>query len=107
MMDKACPTPEPFRAMVGNILFLTLLFFVAFISRYIFSPLMPVIRDELALTHGQAGSVFLFGFLSPKTPRIFGVIGIATNIVLYGILLFAEPEMAFPPPHEGSVRGSN
>ena len=60
-MDKACPTPEPFRAMVGNILFLTLLFFVAFISRYIFSPLMPVIRDELALTHGQAGSVFLFG----------------------------------------------
>ena len=61
MMDKACPTPEPFRAMVGNILFLTLLFFVAFISRYIFSPLMPVIRDELALTHGQAGSVFLFG----------------------------------------------
>jgi NNP family nitrate/nitrite transporter-like MFS transporter len=61
MMDKSCPTPEPFRAMLGNILFLTLLFFVAFISRYIFSPLMPVIKDELALTHGQAGSVFLFG----------------------------------------------
>jgi len=61
MMDKSCPTPEPFKAMVGNILFLTLLFFVAFISRYIFSPLMPVIKDELALTHGQAGSVFLFG----------------------------------------------
>jgi SSS family solute:Na+ symporter len=40
-------------------------------------------------------SVFLFGFLSPKTPRVFGVIGIATNIILYGILLFAAPEMAF------------
>lgn len=40
-------------------------------------------------------SVFLFGFLSPKTPRIFGVIGIGTNIILYGILLFAAPEMAF------------
>lgn len=40
-------------------------------------------------------SVFLFGFLSPKTPRIFGVIGIGVNIVLYGILLFAAPEMAF------------
>ena len=40
-------------------------------------------------------SVFLFGFLSPKTPRIFGVIGIGVNILLYGILLFAAPEMAF------------
>jgi SSS family solute:Na+ symporter len=40
-------------------------------------------------------SVFLFGFLSPKTPRAFGVIGIGVNIILYGILLFAAPEMAF------------
>lgn len=40
-------------------------------------------------------SVFLFGFLSPKTPRIFGVIGIGVNIILYGILLFTAPEMAF------------
>ncbi len=60
-MDKSCPIPESFRAMVGNILFLTLLFFVTFISRFIFSPLMPVIKDELVLTNGQAGSIFLFG----------------------------------------------
>lgn len=40
-------------------------------------------------------AVFLFGFLSPKTPRMFGVIGIVTNAILYGILIFSYPEMAF------------
>lgn len=40
-------------------------------------------------------AVFLFGFLSPKTPRIFGVTGIVTNAVLYGILIFAFPSMPF------------
>lgn len=40
-------------------------------------------------------AVFLFGFLSPKTPRIFGVIGIITNAILYGILIFAFPTMPF------------
>lgn len=40
-------------------------------------------------------AVFLFGFLSPKTPRIFGVTGIVTNAVLYGILIFAFPNMPF------------
>ncbi len=39
--------------------------------------------------------VFLFGFLSQRTPRNFGVIGIVTNAVLYGILIFAFPDMAF------------
>ncbi|WP_425503662.1 sodium:solute symporter family transporter [Luteolibacter flavescens] len=31
-------------------------------------------------------AVFLFGFLSPRTPRYFGWVGILTNIALYGLL---------------------
>jgi len=39
--------------------------------------------------------IFLFAFLSPRTPRYFGVIGILMNAVLYGILLMFFPEIAF------------
>ena len=31
-------------------------------------------------------AVFLFGFLSPRTPRYFGWMGIVTNVVLYGAI---------------------
>jgi len=52
-------------------------------------------------------AVFIFGFFSPRTPRWFGVVGIATNIICYGGLklwvgdwltsngLWYSPEMAF------------
>ena len=58
MFEKDCPVPESFRSMMGNILFLALLFFFAFIARFIFSPLMPVIESELDITHTQAGTLF-------------------------------------------------
>ena len=59
--DKDCPVPEPFSGVIGSILFLTLLFFLTFIGRYIFAPLMPAMSSELGLSHSQAGSIFLFG----------------------------------------------
>ncbi|MGB6221248.1 sodium:solute symporter family transporter [Haloferula sp.] len=34
-------------------------------------------------------AVFIFGFFSPRTPRWFGVVGILTNIVLYGAMKWA------------------
>jgi len=61
--DKDCPVPEPFGAAIGSILFLTLLFFLTFISRFIFAPLMPAMSNELGLSHSQAGSIFLSGSL--------------------------------------------
>lgn len=67
MSDKSCPIPETFRSMIWNILFLTLVFFLTFISRFIFSPLLPVISEELHISSGQAGSIFLvssFGMFS-------------------------------------------
>ncbi len=61
MIAKDCPVPESFNNMIGNIIFLTIIFFLTFISRFIFAPLMPAISQTLNLTHGQAGSIFLVG----------------------------------------------
>jgi NNP family nitrate/nitrite transporter-like MFS transporter len=60
MTDKTCPIPEPFSSVLGTIIFLTLIFFLSFISRFIFAPLMPIISDDLLITPSQAGSIFLF-----------------------------------------------
>lgn len=41
-------------------------------------------------------SVYLFGFLVPRTPRYMGWVGIMMNVVLYGALKwFIAPDMAF------------
>jgi len=59
MFEKDCPVPESLRSMLWNILFLSVLFFLAFIARFIFSPLMPVIESEMGISHAQAGTLFL------------------------------------------------
>lgn len=64
-MEKACPIPEPFRAKAGTVFFITGLFLINFLARFILAPLMPFLVEELHLTHAQAGSLFLlisFGF---------------------------------------------
>ena len=52
-MEKECPIPEPFKAMAGNIVFITALFFLTFIARFIFAPLMPAIERELGIEEGE------------------------------------------------------
>jgi NNP family nitrate/nitrite transporter-like MFS transporter len=39
--------------------FLVLIFFLSFLSRVVFSPLMPSMEQDLKLSHGEAGSLFL------------------------------------------------
>ncbi|MBN1276959.1 MAG: MFS transporter [Deltaproteobacteria bacterium] len=48
-----------FRSQMGQLLFLTSIFFLNFIARIIFSPLMPAIEKDLAISHADAGSLFL------------------------------------------------
>ena len=62
-MAKACPTPQPLRAVVGTVVFLTSLFLLMFLGRLIFSPLMPTIQQDPAvgIAPGQAGSLFFLG----------------------------------------------
>ena len=51
----------PFRAVAGTVVVVTLLFFFTFVSRYIFSPLMPTIGKDIPITSGQVGALFLLG----------------------------------------------
>jgi NNP family nitrate/nitrite transporter-like MFS transporter len=62
-MAKACPTPQPLRTVVGTIVFMTVLFLMTFVSRFIFSPLLPSIEADprFVLTASQGGSLFLAG----------------------------------------------
>ena len=64
-MAKACPTPQPFRAVIGTVVFITSLFFLTFLGRMIFSPLFPVIQQDpsIGLKAGQAGSLFFLAAL--------------------------------------------
>jgi NNP family nitrate/nitrite transporter-like MFS transporter len=57
-MAKACPTPRPFNSVAGTVVFLTLLFFLSFVSRFIFSPLFPAMEQDATLSSGQAGTLF-------------------------------------------------
>jgi NNP family nitrate/nitrite transporter-like MFS transporter len=69
----------PLLAQIGPVVFLALIFFLNFISRIIFSPLLPTIERELGISHGQAGFFFFLiaagylggllgsGFLSSRT----------------------------------------
>lgn len=61
--EKNCPAPRRLGDVYGPVLFVTLLFFLSFISRFIFSPLMPTIRTDLGVSPSQAGSVFLLASL--------------------------------------------
>ncbi len=45
---------------MGGLVFLAGLFFLNFTSRVIFSPLLPLIEQEMGLDHAQSGSFFLF-----------------------------------------------
>ncbi len=60
MQDFAaeCPMPEPFRAKIGITFFLAWLFYLGFVTRVMFAPLMPAIEQELGISHAQAGGLF-------------------------------------------------
>jgi len=98
-MEKACPIPEPFSAKAGTIFFITGLFLLNFLARFILAPLMPFLVEELHVSHAQAGSLFLLissgfafaqfgsGFVSSRLSHRKALIlsGIAVGIALLGL----------------------
>jgi NNP family nitrate/nitrite transporter-like MFS transporter len=48
-----------FASQLGAILFLTTIFFLNFIGRIVFAPLLPSIETDLGIAHAEAGSFFL------------------------------------------------
>ncbi len=71
---------DSLRTALPHLLLLTSIFFLTFIARVIFSPLLPEIEKSLGIDHGAAGSLFLFisiGYfvsilLSSKVSEIVG-----------------------------------
>jgi NNP family nitrate/nitrite transporter-like MFS transporter len=59
LSEDECPMPEPFRGKLGLTLFLAWLFYLGFVTRALFAPLMPAIEQEMGISHSQAGSFFL------------------------------------------------
>lgn len=86
-----------FRSQVSPVFFLTAIFLLNFISRVIFSPLLPTIEKELAISHGQAGFFFFLisagylsgllgsGFLSSRTTHRQTILVSGTGV---GLTLF-------------------
>ncbi|HPQ45161.1 MAG TPA: MFS transporter [Syntrophales bacterium] len=87
------------RRHLGPIIFLTTIFFLNFIARIVLSPLIPTIEKDLSLSHGEAGSFFLFttigyfislvcsGFVSSRISHrmTITVSSIVIGVVLVGV----------------------
>ena len=56
---NACPVPTTFRDSIAITVFIAWLFFLTFVGRIIFGPMMPIIEQDLGFSHGQAGTLFL------------------------------------------------
>lgn len=54
-----CPMPESFRDKLGLTVIIAWLFYLGFVSRVLFAPLMPEIEKDLGISHGEAGILFL------------------------------------------------
>lgn len=100
LYKKATGEEDPEKLVkIGKMFVLIFVLIAAFIAPNFENPKLGGIFNIIQKFQGFISpgilAVFLFGFLSPRTPRFFGVIGIVTNAVLYGVLLLALPDMAF------------
>ncbi|MFO7860114.1 MAG: MFS transporter [Desulfosalsimonas sp.] len=96
--DKALPPPFYRPDPLVPILFISLIFFMTFLARVMFSPLMPSIETEMNLSHAQAGSMFLImsigyffalagsGFISARIFHRFTIAAAASGAGM-GLLL--------------------
>ncbi|MCG8638465.1 MAG: MFS transporter [Desulfobacterales bacterium] len=66
-----CPTPEPLSDSIAITLLLAWLFYLTFVSRMIFAPLMPIIQEELNWSHARVGSLFLLQSIGATVAPVF------------------------------------
>src|SRR5215467_9051815 len=86
------------------VFFLALIFFINFVGRMILSPLLPTIKNELGLSHSQAGSFFFLmsagyvigllgsGFLASRSNHkiTIAISSVGVGLALVGITLSAS-----------------
>ena len=54
-----CPMPETFQEKIGITVVLAWLFYLGFVTRILFGPLMPAVEKDLGISHAEAGLLFL------------------------------------------------
>ena len=102
-----CPMPEPFGEKIGITVFLAWLFFLGFVTRALFSPLMPAVVSDLEISHSQAGSLFLFitigylfapifsGLISSRINHL-GTLRVSAWVIGFALLPFAFVQGLWP-----------
>ena len=89
MAMAECPVPEPFRKSLGPVMTLTGLFYLTFVSRIVFAPLMPFIQKDLLLDNSQSGALFLMISLGLFTAPL--TVGwLSAGIKYRGVLVVAN-----------------
>ncbi len=79
-LDKYCPVPRRLADVYGQVIFVTLLFFLTFVSRFVFAPLMPAIGPDIGLSSGQVGTIFFLGSVGSFAGALFsGVLSSRVN----------------------------
>ena len=100
MQADECPMPAPFRESIGITVFIAWLFYLTFVGRIIFGPMMPIIEQELGISHSRAGTLFLTiaagqfigqvfsGLLSSRINHC-GSLFVSVALLGVGLILFA------------------
>ena len=57
---------QTFLARLPQLLLLTSIFSINFLSRIVLAPLMPRVKSDLAISNAEAGSLFLLNELTPQ-----------------------------------------
>jgi len=95
------PEEVSFASQLGPLLLLTTIFFLNFVGRIVFSPLLPAIESDLGIAHAEAGSFFLLtsagyfisllssGFLSSRVHHRKAILvsALSVGVALIGISL--------------------
>ena len=95
---------EKFMSLRGRaflfLLFLTSLWFLNFVGRTLFAPVLPIIEDEFLITHAKASSIFIFQSVGYAISIFFsgllsGRVGykksIAASLILSALVFFLIP----------------
>ena len=96
----------PLKSAIPHILFLASIFYLNFISRIIFAPLMPTIERDLGLSHTRSGALFFFislgyfgglllsGFISKRVShkQVISLSGLGVGLILLLIATFTSYE---------------
>ena len=103
--QAASALADSFWPQVAPVIFLVAIFLLNFISRIIFSPLLPTIEKELAIGHGQAGFFFFLisagylsgllgsGFLSSRTTHRLTILVSGAGVGAALLLLSASSSL--------------